>query len=138
MARNPEPLPPPDKSIPLTVVFIGTFEIGVALLGFITLFLYGQMDGRGIALLVLLVIYATMGAGLWAIQEWARFANVVLHTIAVPYLLFSAVVLANQSLEMAGLRLVISAAIVIALSRPAMRHKFQTVVPKQRKTARRD
>lgn len=134
MAKNTDQLPLPDKKIPLPVVLIGTFEIAVALLGLIVLLLFGQLDARGMALLVLLIIYGAMGAGLWAIQEWARFTNVVLHAIAVPYILFTSLSFEAQSAALVGVRLAIAAAIVITLSRPAIRHKFQTVVPKQRKT----
>jgi hypothetical protein len=113
-------------------MIIGTFEIAIALLGLVILILAGQFNGNAVAFLVLLLIYGTMGAGLLAIQEWARYTNVVLHIIAVPYALYTALFLGAPTDWRLGSQLVISAGIVIALTRPAIRHKFQTAVPKKK------
>lgn len=132
MANDPEQLPLPDKNIPASVMIIGTFEVAVALLGLIVLMLAGQLDLRTVAVLILILVYGAMGAGLWAIQEWARFANVVLHAAAVPYILYTSLFLEEQAPWLVGARLAIAIAIAVALNRPAIRHKFRTVVPKQR------
>lgn len=129
MSKQQEPLPLPDKKIPASVAIIGTFEIGIALVGFIIIFLVGQPSIEVMVFAILLIVYGSMGAGLWAIQEWARFANVVLHTIAIPYTIYTSVFLDGP----AGLPpILISIAIIFALTRPQIRHKFQTVVPKKR------
>jgi uncharacterized membrane protein (DUF2068 family) len=127
--QDKEPLPVPDKKIPASIAIIGTFEIGIALIGFILVFLVGQSDLNTFVFVVLLIVYGAMGAGLWAIQEWARFANVVLHAVAIPYTIYTSVYLNGP----AGLPpILISIAIIYALTRPDIRHKFQTVVPKKR------
>ena len=82
-------LPLPDKKIPVSIMIIGTFEIAVALLGLILITLVGQFDGNTISLLVLLSVYAAVGIGLWAIQEWARVVNVILHILLIPYILIT-------------------------------------------------
>ena len=130
--NSKQPLPATDKKIPIPVVLIGSFEIAVALLGLVILILVGQFSGNSVAFLVLLIIYATMGAGLLAIQEWARYSNVVLHIVAVPYALYTSLFLDGPTDWRLGSQLVISAAIVIALTRPAIRHKFQTAGPKRK------
>lgn len=123
-------MPPPDKKIPATVMIIGSFEVAVALLGLIILILVGNLDGASVAVFVLLVVYGTIGAGLLAIQEWARRANVILHIIAIPYALYTAFFLGGPSDWRLMAQLLISFAIVMALTRPAIRYKFQSVVPK--------
>jgi hypothetical protein len=125
-SNNKQSLPAPDKKIPLPVVLIGSFEIAISLLGLVVLVLVGQFNTNSVAFLVLLVIYAAMGAGLLAIQEWARFTNVVLHIVAVPYALYTSLVLDGPTDWRLGSQLVISAAIVIALTRPAIIYKFRT------------
>lgn len=130
--NNKQSLPAPDKKIPLPVVLIGSFEIAISLLGLVVLVLVGQFNTNSVAFLVLLVIYAAMGAGLLAIQEWARFTNVVLHIVAVPYALYTSLVLDGPTDWRLGSQLVISAAIVIALTRPAIIYKFQTARPRRR------
>jgi hypothetical protein len=132
-SNNKQSLPAPNKKIPLSVVLIGSFEIAISLLGLVVLVLVGQFNGNSVAFLVLLVIYAAMGAGLLAIQEWARYTNVVLHIVAVPYALYTSLVLDGPTDWRLGSQLVISAAIVIALTRPAIIHKFRTA-----RTRRRD
>ena len=127
------PLPLPDKKIPVPVMIIGTFELAVALLGLIILVLFGQADeGSSIAFLILLLIYGAMGAGLWAIQEWARASNVILHAVAVPYVLYTSIFLGAPSGWAVVSQVLISIAIVFALTRPMIHHKFKTVVPKKR------
>ena len=129
MSEDKESLPVPDKKIPASIAIIGTFEIGIALIGLILVFLVGQSDLNTLVFVVLLIVYGSMGAGLWAIQEWARFANVVLHAVAIPYTIYTSVYLNGP----AGLPpILISIAIIYALTRPEIRHKFQTVVPKKR------
>jgi uncharacterized membrane protein (DUF2068 family) len=127
-------LPRPDKKIPATVMIIGTFEIAAALLGLVLLILAGRLDSGSVATLVLLVVYAAMGAGLWAIQEWARLANVVIHAAAVPYILYTTLFLGESTVFWMVVRLTITAAIVLSMSQRSIRHKFQTVVPKERRT----
>ena len=133
MDKNEHALGVPDKRIPLSVMIIGTFEVAVALLGLILVMVVGQLDAYSVAFLILLAIYGAMGAGLWAIQEWARFANVVLHLVSVPYILFTYLFLDGPSGWHIIAQLLIAIGIVYALSRPEIRHKFQTVVPKKRK-----
>lgn len=113
-------------------MLIGSFEIAISLLGLVVLVLIGQFNGNSIAFLVLLVIYAAMGAGLLAVQEWARKANVVLHIVAVPYALYTSFVLGGPTDWRLGSQLVISAAIVLALTRPATIYKFQTARPRRK------
>jgi uncharacterized membrane protein (DUF2068 family) len=125
------PLPPPDKNIPASVMIIGSFEIGMALLGLVILILAGNFEGTTIAFLVLLLIYGAMGAGLLAIQEWARRANVILHIIAIPYAFYTAFFLSGPSDWRLLAQILISVAIVLALTRPTIRHKFQTAGPKR-------
>ena len=132
MSRNGEhPLPPPDKKIPASVMIIGSFEIGVALLSLILLILVANFDSASVALLVLLFIYGIMGAGLLAIQEWARRANVILHIIAIPYAFYTVFFLDAPSDWRLLAQILISVAIVLALTRPAIRHKFQTARPRR-------
>jgi hypothetical protein len=128
----PQPLPLPDKKIPPAVILIGSFEIAMALLGVMIVVLFGHLDAGTGAYLALLLVYGAMGAGLLAIQEWARFANVVLHLIAVPYAFYTVTFLGAPSDWRLASQLLISLGIVIALTRPAIRYKFQTVVPKKK------
>jgi hypothetical protein len=128
----PQTLPPPDKRIPITVILIGCFELAISLLGFIIVALVGQWDASTLAFLVLLSVYGAMGAGLLAIQEWARFANVVLHLIAIPYVFYTVAFLEAPSDWRMVSQVFISMAVVIALTRPEIRHKFKTVVPKKK------
>jgi hypothetical protein len=130
--NTPQPLPLPDKKIPAAVILIGSFEIAMALLGIIIVILFGHLDAGTGAYVVLLLVYGTMGAGLLAIQEWARFTNVVLHLIAIPYAFYTVAFLGAPSDWRLASQLLISFVIVFALTRPAMRYKFQTVVPKKK------
>lgn len=133
MNKNiPQILPPPDKKIPTSVILIGSFEIAMALLGVIIAVLIGQLNTHMMAYLVLLLVYGAMGAGLLAIQEWARFANVVLHLIAVPYAFYTVTFLGAPSDWRMVSQLLISFAIVVALTRPTIRYKFKTVVPRKK------
>jgi hypothetical protein len=124
-------MPLPDKRIPLAVMIIGTFELGVALLGLVLFALRGQVDLNWGVFLILLFIYGAMGTGLWAIQEWARVANVVLHLVAVPYAVFTAFFLGGPSDWRVISQIILAGAIVYFLTRSEIRHKFQTVVPKK-------
>lgn len=134
MNKNiPQTLPPPDKKIPTSVILIGSFEIAMALLGVIIAVLVGQFDTHTLAYLVLLLVYGAMGAGILAIQEWARFANVVLHLIAVPYAFYTVTFWGAPSDWRMVSQLLISFAIVVALTRPTIRYKFQTVVPRKKR-----
>ena len=133
MNKNiPQILPPPDKKIPTSVILIGSFEIAMALLGVIIVVLVGQLETHTMAYLLLWLVYGAMGAGLLAIQEWARFANVVLHLIAVPYAFYTVTFLGAPSDWRMVSQLLISFAIVVALTRPTIRYKFQTVVPRKK------
>ena len=133
MNKNiPQILPLPDKKIPTSVILIGSFEIAMALLGVIIAVLIGQLDTHTLAYLVLLLVYGAMGAGLLAIQEWARFANVVLHLIAVPYTFYTVTFLGAPSDWRMVSQLLISFAVVVALTRPTIRYKFKTVVPRKK------
>jgi hypothetical protein len=128
----PGTLPPPDKKIPISVGLIGSFEIAMALLGLIIVVLAAETNSSTMVYLVLLGIYAAMGTGLLAIQEWARFANVVLHLVAIPYSFYTAAFLGAPSDWRMVSQVLISMAIVIALTRPKIRYKFQTVIPKKK------
>jgi hypothetical protein len=121
----------PDKKIPVSVILIGTFELAVALFGLILLILLGRFGAAAAAFLVLALIYGAIGAGLLAIQEWARRANVALHVAAVPYALYAALVWDGPTGWRLAAQVAISAAIVYALTRPAIRFKFQTAAPKK-------
>jgi hypothetical protein len=131
LSNNFKTLPPPDKNIPLAVILIGCFELAISLLGLILLALVGHLDAATLALLMLLGIYGAMGAGLLAIQEWARFANVVLHLVAIPYSFYTVAFLEAPSDWRMISQVIISMGIVLALTRPSIRYKFQTVVPKK-------
>ena len=131
--QNQVSFPLPDKKIPLSIILIGTFELAVSLLGLIIWILMGQLDGSGWALFVLLMIYGALGAGLWAIQEWARFVNVVLHVLSLPYILYTLPFWEGQFAWQPIIQFVIALSIIFALTRPALRYKFQTVVPKKKK-----
>lgn len=132
MAKNQVPLPLPDKSIPGSIMIIGTFELALSFLGLVIIILVGRLDSGAVPFLIFLAIYAALGAGLWAIQEWARFASVVLHMVAIPYTLYTALFLGWPQDWRLVSQLLIAGWIVFALTRPAIRHKFQTVVPKKR------
>ena len=133
MTDKQEPLPLPDKKIPLAVMVIGTFEIGIALLGLIIVVVaVQQWDVLSVFTLMLLCIYGAMGAGLWAIQEWARHTNVVLHAVAIPYTLFTSIILGGQDFGQTLIQIIVAIGIIYALTRPGIKHKFQTVVPKKR------
>jgi uncharacterized membrane protein (DUF2068 family) len=114
-------------------MIIGTFEIAIGLLGLIGVILIGRLDAGSIGYLTLLAIYGAMGAGLWAIQEWARFTSVVLHMVAIPYTIYTALFLGWPQDWRLVSQLLISGGIIFALTRPEIRHKFQTVVPKERR-----
>ncbi len=133
MSQNNKPLPLPDKKIPFTVMIIGTYEVAVALLGLILVVLVGQVDAYSAAFLILLAIYGAMGAGLWAIQEWARFTNVVLHVVSIPYILITYFFLDGPSGGYIAVQLLIAAGIIFGLTRPEIRYKFQTVVSKKKR-----
>jgi hypothetical protein len=130
--KDYESLSPPDKKIPLSIMLIGTFELAIALMGLIAVFLQGQLDINWVVFAILLTIYGAMGAGLWAIQEWARFANVVLHIVAIPYAIFTTIFLGGPAGWQTASQIVVASGIVFALTRPEIRLKFQTVVPKKR------
>lgn len=115
-------------------MIIGVFEIAIALLGLMILMLFGQFDRSSAAFLTLLIIYGVMGAGLLAIQEWARQANVILHLIAIPYTIFTSLFLGGSPGWRAVLQMLIALAIVFALSRSSIQLKFKTAVPKKRKS----
>ena len=133
MSKEEKPLPLPDKNIPLSVMVIGTFEIGIALMGLIIVVVATeQFDVFSLAGITLLCIYGAMGAGLWAIQEWARYTNVVLHIVAIPYTLYTTILLGGQSFGQAMVQIVVAIGIIYFLSRPEIKHKFQTVVPKKK------
>jgi len=131
LSKDQEPLPLPDKKIPASVMIIGTFEVAIALLGLVLIILVGQLDANSIVVLMFLLIYGAVGAGLMAIQEWARYANVVLHIVAIPYTLFTAIFLGRATIWGGTMQLIIAFGIIYALTRPKIRHKFQTVVPKR-------
>lgn len=114
------------KKIPLPVMLIGTFEISIALLGLVILILVGSFNANSVAFVILLAIYGAMGAGLWAIREWARAANVVLHILAIPYALFTSFFLDGPSGWNPVLQALISIAIILTLTRPGIVRKFQT------------
>lgn len=113
-------------------MIIGTFEVAIALLGLVTVVLVGRLDVNSAVFLIFLLIYGAVGAGLIAIQEWARYTNVVLHVVAIPYTLFAAIVLERATVLGGVVQLIIAFGIIYALTRPKIRHKFQTVVPKKR------
>lgn len=113
-------------------MIIGTFELAVALLGLVLVILTGRLELDWVVFLILLMIYGAMGAGLWAIQEWARYSNVVLHIVAIPYTIFTALFLEGPSGWHIAAQIIIACGIIFALTRPEIRHKFQTVVPKKR------
>jgi hypothetical protein len=121
----------PDKKIPLPVVLIGIFEIAMALLGVMVLVLVGEFNGRSIPFLTLVLIYGAMGAGLLAVQEWARAANVILHIVAIPYVLYTTFFLGGPSDWRFVTQIVISLAIIILLTRPPIQYKFKTAVSKR-------
>jgi len=129
LTNHKESLPLPDKKIPPAIAIIGTFEVGIGLIGLIIIFLVGQFDTNSMALLILSGIYIAMGAGLWAIQEWARTTNVILHIVAIPYIVITSTFLDGPS---AIPQLIVAIAIIITLTRPQLKHKFQTVVPKKK------
>jgi hypothetical protein len=114
-------------------MIIGTLELAISFLGLIIIILAGRLDSGAIPFLIFLGIYGALGAGLWAIQEWARFVSVVLHMVAIPYTLYTAVFLGWPQDWRLVSQLLIAGWIVFALTRPEIRHKFQTVVPKKRK-----
>ena len=114
-------------------MIIGTFEIAIALLGMMFLALVGHLDVRSAAVFILLIIYGAMGTGLLAIQEWARRANIALHIVAVPYAFYTLLFLGGTPGWQFVTQLIISFAIVRTLTRPAIKYKFRTVVPKQKK-----
>ena len=126
-------MPLPDKNIPGSVMIIGTFELAVSFLGLIIIILAGRLDSGAIPFLIFLGIYGAMGAGLWAIQEWARFTSVVLHMVAIPYTIYTALFLGWPQDWRLVSQLLIASWVVYALTRSEIRHKFQTVVPKKRK-----
>ena len=114
-------------------MIIGTFEVAIALLGLIIVIIrVGQLDTSVAVFVIFLFIYGAVGAGLMAIQEWARFTNIVLHVVAIPYTLFTAIVLERATVLGGAIQLIIAFGIIYALTRPEIRHKFQTVVPKKR------
>jgi hypothetical protein len=122
----------PDKRIPASVMLIGSFEIGVALLVMMILFIMAPLTVSSAALFVFLSIYGAIGAGLLAIQEWARRANVILHFVAIPFTVYTALFLGHGSVWQPAVQVFISGAIIIALTRPAIQYKFKTVVPRQK------
>lgn len=130
--NSSQPLPPPDKKIPLSVGLIGSFELAIALLGLLIAAMVGNFNAATVPYFILLLVYGAMGAGLLAIQEWARFANVVLHLVAIPYTFYMVAFFDAPSDWRMISQVLISIAIVIALTRPALRYKFQTVVAKKK------
>lgn len=132
MSENQESLPLPDKKIPTSVMIIGIFEVAIALLGLVIVILVGRLDVNSLVFLMFLAIYGAVGAGLMAIQEWARYASVVLHVMAIPYTFYTSIFLGVSSMLGGAIQLIIALAIIYALTRPEIRHKFQTVVPKKR------
>jgi hypothetical protein len=130
--KNHEPLPLPNKKIPTPIMIIGTFQLTVALLGLVLVVLAGRLDFDWVIFSILLFIYGAMGAGLWAIQEWARYSNVVLHIVAIPYAMLTALFLEGPSGWHIAAQIIIACGIIFALTRPDIRYKFQTAVPKKR------
>jgi hypothetical protein len=134
MSQNvPSDLPPPDKKIPASIILIGTFQLAMALWGLIIVALVGQLNGPTAVAVILWGIYGAMGAGLLAIQEWARYSNVILHIVAIPYALYAVAFMGTPAGWPLAFQIAISCAIIYALTRPAIRYKFQTVVPKKKR-----
>ena len=132
MDKNLERLPLPDKKIPLSIMIIGTFELVIGLFGLVLFALRGQINMAWGVFMVLFLIYGALGTGLWAIQEWARYANVVLHVIYIPYIILTSLFLDGPSSWQVASQIAIATAIVFFLTRPEIRHKYQTVVPKKK------
>ncbi len=113
-------------------MIIGTFEVMVGLLGFIIIFLIGQPNILTVSFLILSMLYTAMGAGLWAIQEWARYINVVLHVASIPYVIFTFLIFDNHISRLPHIivNIIVAFYIIYALTRPEIRDKFQSVSPK--------
>ncbi len=122
----------PNKDIPTSIALIGTFQIGVALFYLIILFLIGTANLPSLMLLAFALFYGGLGAGLWAIEEWARRINIIIHIGAIPFTIFTLPYYSGELNWQPIAQVVISLTIVYFLTRPEMRHKFQTVVPKQK------
>ncbi|MDX1523733.1 MAG: hypothetical protein R3264_19040 [Anaerolineae bacterium] len=132
MKQSEQSLPLPDKKIPTSIMVIGTFEIAVSLLGLILVVLVGRLNGFTLAYLIMLLVYGALGAGLWAIQEWARFVNIVLHSLWIPFVVITFILGQWDVLWPPFVQVTIAGLIIYYLSRPEIRFKFQTVVPKQK------
>jgi len=74
--------------------------------------------------LALATLYITLGAGLLAMKEWARFADVVLHAMLVPYLL-ATIVYEGRSGIGPALQMAAVLAIFFILTRPSIRAQFR-------------
>ena len=73
---------------------------------------------------LLAMVYITLGAGLLAIMEWARFINVVVQPLILAYLLWR-VVAFNEAGLGSSIQVMVTIGIYYTLTRPYIRAKFR-------------
>lgn len=109
------------KTIPNTVMLIGTFEIVVGLWVIFSMAVTRSWD---MYIVLFAGCYVALGAGLLAMMEWARFAGVIVHLIILFYLL-SQVASGHEAGFISAIRTGLTCSIIFALTRPYIRAKFQ-------------
>ena len=108
------------KKLPKSIVAIGTFQTAAGLFAITLMAISGEWN---LWITVLAIGYTALGAGLLAVMEWARFVSVVVHPMALVWLMFVA------SRGGAGLlttiQVIIALGILYQLTRPHIRSFFQ-------------
>lgn len=109
------------KKIPKSIIVIGTLQTALGLWSIFSMATSGKWD---IYIALLAFFYSLLGAGLLAIMEWARFANVIVHIMLIPYILANAMYGDRAGLGSA-IWIMITAATAYILTRPHIRALFR-------------
>ena len=108
------------KKMPKSILAIGTFQAAVGL-GVITFMAITQE--WNLLASALAIGYTTLGAGLLAVLEWARFGSVVVHPMILVWLLSQAA--SGRAGLLTATQVAIVLGIIYLLTRPEIRALFR-------------
>jgi len=110
-----------NKRIPKVILLVGIFQVAVGLWMIFTMAINSSWH---LVIALLAMVYITLGAGLLAIMEWARFINVVVQPLILAYLLWR-VVAFNEAGLGSSIQVMVTIGIYYTLTRPYIRAKFR-------------
>ncbi len=110
------------KKIPRSILIIGTFQVATGLMAILLMIATANWN---LLLTASAILYIVLGAGLLAIMEWARFSGVIIHAMALVYIILGTVVYGGQSGLTPAAQTAIAGAILYTLTRPHIRAKFR-------------